>query len=84
MLLILISVLATVAQHLTSTAISAAFLKIWYSRWLGSSEEKLKVLEGRRPSGKGHEDKSKEAKEASLDSKLARADGEDGRGVYFR
>lgn len=72
------------AQHLTSTAISAAFLMIWYPRWLGSEEEKLKVLEGRRSFREGVENKSEEAKGMSLDSKLARVDGEDGRGVYFR
>ncbi|KAJ9102312.1 hypothetical protein QFC20_005005 [Naganishia adeliensis] len=78
-----IVIMSTEAQHLTSTAITAAFLKIWYPGWPVSEEEKLKVLERRRSGGGGDQDRSKEAREVALNSTIAHGEQEDGRGAYF-
>ncbi|KAI5450244.1 sterol homeostasis protein [Naganishia albida] len=82
-LLILPQLSATGAQHLTSTAISAAFLKIWYPLWLLSQEEKLKTLEARPTCEEEGDGQSTERKMKLMGAKTSHPNQEDGRGAYF-
>lgn len=83
------SLVATFAQHLTSTAISAGFLKVSNPRWLDPASRKLEALSARQSS---QEKRDRQASVVSLDSKpvdkassstMDRNADNDGRGVYF-
>jgi hypothetical protein len=80
---------ATLAQHLTSTAISAAFLKISNPRWLDPSMRKLGALNARR-SSQGKRDSPTLATNAdsqpvdkAQSPSTDRDTDNDGRGFYF-
>lgn len=77
---------ATAAQHLTSTAISAGFLKLCHPSWLLPHARKLEgLLKRRSKCGKGDRGLggSGDASEVKASKRIIDDDEADGRGSYF-
>ncbi|GHJ88754.1 hypothetical protein NliqN6_5156 [Naganishia liquefaciens] len=81
-----IVVLSTAAQHLTSTAISAGFLKLSNARWLLTSSDTLKVLtstKATKGSSAQNGENGQGFQDDATDPVTANGKIYDGRGIYF-